>query len=662
MNEYVSVRNATKLRDKDYLVLLSRQFPNIASASTEIINLSAIMNLPKGTEHFISDIHGEYESFNHVIRNASGVIRTKIDDIFGSTLMENEKKTLATLIYYPEEKLQELEKCQTLTKDWYRITLFRLLQVCKLVSTKYTRSKVRKALPKDFAYILDELINENENRLNKHEYYNKIIDSIIELDRSEAFITAIGKLIQRLAIDRLHILGDIYDRGPGADIIVDTLMDYHSVDITWGNHDILWMGATAGSKACVANVVRIQARYDNLDVLEDSYGINMMPLAQLAMDQYSDSNLTKFMPKGDEIAEKSESEVRLIAMMHKAISIIQFKIEGQLIMEHPEYKMEERLLLDKIDYEKGTIMLGDTEYPLNDTGFPTIDPKDPYKLTDQEEYVMSRLTASFEHSKRMDEHMRFMFTKGSMYLIFNGNLLFHGCNPMEDDGSFMEVEIDGEKYKGRAAFDKFEQLSRSGYFNVDEKEKKVGQDTMWYLWCGPKSPLFGKERMTTFERYFVDDKATHVEQKNNYFTLREDETILKTIFEDFGLDYNTGHIINGHVPVKVKKGESPVKAKGKIFVIDGGFARAYQKETGIAGYTLIYNSQGMHLASHEPFTSTQNAIEEEKDILSTITIVERTKRRQIISETDIGSELQGQINDLRQLLEAYRNGLVKEKD
>ncbi len=662
MNEYVSVRNATKLRDKDYLVLLSRQFPNIASASTEIINLSAIMNLPKGTEHFISDIHGEYESFNHVIRNASGVIRTKIDDIFGSTLMENEKKTLATLIYYPEEKLQELEKCQTLTKDWYRITLFRLLQVCKLVSTKYTRSKVRKALPKDFAYILDELINENENRLNKHEYYNKIIDSIIELDRSEAFITAIGKLIQRLAIDRLHILGDIYDRGPGADIIVDTLMDYHSVDITWGNHDILWMGAAAGSKACVANVVRIQARYDNLDVLEDSYGINMMPLAQLAMDQYSDSNLTKFMPKGDEIAEKSESEVRLIAMMHKAISIIQFKIEGQLIMEHPEYKMEERLLLDKIDYEKGTIMLGDTEYPLNDTGFPTIDPKDPYKLTDQEEYVMSRLTASFEHSKRMDEHMRFMFTKGSMYLIFNGNLLFHGCNPMEDDGSFMEVEIDGEKYKGRAAFDKFEQLSRSGYFNVDEKEKKVGQDTMWYLWCGPKSPLFGKERMTTFERYFVDDKATHVEQKNNYFTLREDETILKTIFEDFGLDYNTGHIINGHVPVKVKKGESPVKAKGKIFVIDGGFARAYQKETGIAGYTLIYNSQGMHLASHEPFTSTQNAIEEEKDILSTITIVERTKRRQIISETDIGSELQGQINDLRQLLEAYRNGLVKEKD
>lgn len=662
MNEYVSVRNATKLRDKDYLVLLSRQFPSIASASTEIINLSAIMNLPKGTEHFISDIHGEYESFNHVIRNASGVIRTKIDDIFGSTLMENEKKTLATLIYYPEEKLQELEKCQTLTKDWYRITLFRLLQVCKLVSTKYTRSKVRKALPKDFAYILDELINENEDRLNKHEYYNKIIDSIIELDRSEAFITAIGKLIQRLAIDRLHILGDIYDRGPGADIIVDTLMDYHSVDITWGNHDILWMGAAAGSQACVANVVRIQARYDNLDVLEDSYGINMMPLAQLAMDHYSDANLSKFMPKGDEIAEKSENEIRLIAMMHKAISIIQFKIEGQLIMAHPEYKMEERLLLDKIDYEKGTIMLGDTEYSLNDNGFPTIDPLDPYRLTEQEEYVMSRLTASFEHSKRMDEHMRFMFTKGAMYLIFNGNLLFHGCNPMEEDGSFMEVNIDGEKYKGRAAFDKFEQLSRSGYFNVDEKEKKVGQDTMWYLWCGPKSPLFGKERMTTFERYFVDDKTTHVEQKNNYFTLREDETILKSIFDDFGLDYNTGHIINGHVPVKVKKGESPVKAKGKIFVIDGGFAKAYQKETGIAGYTLIYNSQGMHLASHEPFTSTQNAIEEEKDILSTITIVERTKQRQIISETDIGSELQGQINDLRQLLEAYRNGLVKEKD
>lgn len=652
----------SKLRDKDYLILLSKHFPNIAAASTEIINLSAILNLPKGTEHFISDIHGEYESFNHVIRNASGVIRTKIEDIFGSTLMENEKKTLATLIYYPEEKLQELEKKGPLTKDWYRITLLRLLQVCKLVSTKYTRSKVRKALPKDFSYILDELINENENRLNKHEYYNKIIDSIIELNRSNAFIVAISRLIQRLAVDRLHILGDIYDRGPGADIIIDTLMKHHSVDITWGNHDILWMGAAAGSRASVANVVRIQARYDNLDVLEDSYGINMMPLAQLAMSEYQGQTLTKFMPRGDEVKEKSEDEIRLIAMMHKAIAIIQFKIEGQLIKEHPEYHMEERLLLDKIDFEKGTIRLRDGEFPLNDTDFPTIDPNDPYKLTDHEEYVISRLTSSFMHSKRMDEHMRFMFAKGSMYLIFNGNLLFHGCNPLNEDGTFMEVDIDGHIYKGREAFSKFDQMARSGYFNDDPDEKKAGQDAMWYLWCGPKSPLFGKERMTTFERYFVDDKATHVEEKNKYFELREKEEVLRRIFEDFGLDYETGHVVNGHVPVKVKKGESPIKAKGKIFVIDGGFSRAYQKETGIAGYTLIYNSQGMHLAIHEPFTSTQVAIEEEKDILSTITIVERTKQRQIISETDIGYELKGQISDLLQLLEAYRNGLLKEKN
>ncbi|WFF72971.1 fructose-1,6-bisphosphatase [Proteiniclasticum sp. QWL-01] len=660
MSEQMNLYEITKTRDLDYLKLLSRQFPNIATASTEVINLSAILNLPKGTEHFISDIHGEWESFNHVMRNASGVIRTKIDDIFGNTLMAHEKKTLATLIYYPDEKLEEIEKDGPMSKDWYRITLFRLLQVCKLVSTKYTRSKVRKALPKDFAYILEELIHENENRLNKAEYYNGIIDSIIDLDRAKAFIVAISELIQRLSVDRLHIMGDIYDRGPGADLVMDSMMDYHTLDITWGNHDILWMGAAAGSESCVANVVRIQARYDNLDVLEDSYGINLMPLAQLAMDVYDGQNLAKFMPRGDSIAEKSPKEIDLIAKMHKAISIIQFKVEGQLILANPDFHMEERLLLDKIDFAQGTVRLAGGEYPLNDTDFPTVDPSDPYRLTEEEEWAMKKITQSFVNSNRLDEHVRFLFSKGSMFLTFNGNLLFHGCMPLNEDGTFMALNIEGTSYRGQAAFEKFEQMARMAYFSRKEEDRELGRNIMWYLWCGEKSPLFGKKRMTTFERYFVDDKTTHVEEKNPYFDLREQEDVLRHIFEDFGLKYETAHIINGHVPVKVKKGESPVKANGKVFVIDGGFAKAYQKETGIAGYTLIYNSQGMHLAMHEPFESTQIAISEEKDILSTITIVEKTRLRQLIADTDIGAELKGQINDLCQLLDAYRSGRIKE--
>ena len=661
MSEHLKIHEITTARDLDYLKLLARQFPNIATASTEIINLSAILNLPKGTEHFISDIHGEWESFNHVIRNASGVIRAKIDDIFGSTLMAQEKKTLATLIYYPDEKLEEIEKEGPMSKDWYRITLFRLLEVCKLVTTKYTRSKVRKALPKDFAYILDELIHENENRLNKADYYNGIIDSIIELDRAKAFIIAISEVIQRLSVDRLHIMGDIYDRGSGSHLVMDSMMNYHSLDITWGNHDILWMGAAAGSEACICNVVRIQARYDNLDMLEDSYGINLMPLAQLAVDIYDNSNLGKFMPKGDSIAEKSTKEIELIAKMHKAIAIMQFKVEGQLIKAHPEFNMDERLLLDKIDLEKGTILLESGEYPLNDTDFPTLDPNDPYRLTEEEEWALRRITQSFINSNRLDEHVRFLFSKGSMFLTYNGNLLFHGCMPLNEDGSFMTLNIGGEQYKGRAGFEKFEQLVRRGYFSRNEANRELGRGVMWYLWCGEKSPLFGKKRMTTFERYFVDEKETHLEEKNPYFEIRDNEAILRSIFEDFGLKYETGHIVSGHVPVKVKKGENPVKAGGKVLVIDGGFAKAYQDQTGIAGYTLIYNSYGMVLASHEPFESTEIAIKEEKDILSTTILVERAKYRQFIYDTDVGAELKAQINDLLQLVAAYRNGRVKER-
>ena len=659
MSENLNLPYSQITRDIDYLALLSKQFPGIASASTEVINLSAILNLPKGTEHFISDIHGEWESFNHVIRNASGVIRNKIDIIFGNTLMESEKKTLATLIYYPDQKLEDIEKDGRMSEEWYRITLFRLLQVCKLVSTKYTRSKVRKAMPKDFAYILEELIHENETMLNKAEYYNRIIDSIIELDRAKAFIVAISEVIQRLAVDRLHILGDIFDRGDGADLVIDSLMKYHSLDFTWGNHDILWMGAAAGSRSCIANVVRIQARYDNLDVLEDSYGINLMPLIQLAMDYYSDTKLDKFMPRGGNLGEKSQKEIEMIARMHKAVAVLQFKLEGQLIMENPDFHMEERLLLDKIDYEQGTIRLGDEVYPLNDTHFPTIDPNEPYRLTEEEEWAISRVTQSFKNSNRLDEHIRFLFSKGSMYMTFNGNLLFHGCIPLKPDGSFMGLTFEGKTYEGRAAFRKFEQIARMAYFSRNEVERKKGRDIMWYLWCGEKSPLFGKKRMTTFERYFVDDKTTHTEEKTPYFDLREREDVIRNIFVDFGLNYESAHIINGHVPVKVRKGESPIKANGKVIVIDGGFAKAYQKETGIAGYTLIYNSHGMHLASHEPFENTEKAIMDEKDILSTSTIVEHTHSRPLIADTDIGAELKTQISDLKQLLDAYQSGLIK---
>lgn len=655
MNNFIGVK-----RDLDYLKLLSKQFPNVASASSEIINLAAILNLPKGTEHYISDIHGEFESFNHVIKNASGVIKSKIEDIFGNTLMEGEKKTLATLIYYPEEKLEEIENNEKPTKDWYRITLFRLIQVCKVVSTKYTRSKVRKALPKDFAYILEELIHEDANRLNKFEYYNGIIETIINLDRFKAFIVAISKLIQRLSVDRLHVIGDIYDRGPRADVVMDTIIDYHSVDIQWGNHDIIWMGAHAGLAGCMCNVVRISARYDNLDMLEDNYGINLISLARLAMDHYVGTNLKNFMPKGESVQEKSKSEIELIAAIHKAIAIIQFKIEGQIIKRRPDFNMESRLLLDKMDLEKGTINIEGKEYELNDKYFPTVDPKDPYKLTSQEENVVKRLLSSFENSNRLEKHISYLFSKGSLFLVFNSNLLFHGCIPLKEDGSFECLEINGKEYYGKEFMVKIEQLIRSAYMNQDKEEMSEGQDLIWYLWCGKKSPIFGKTKMTTFERYFIDDKEAHKEEKNPYYKYVEDEKTLRMIFEEFDLDYDTSHIINGHVPVKVKKGETPIKGDGKVFVIDGGFSRAYQKETGIAGYTLIYNSQGMHLSSHEPFESTRKAIIEEKDILSTRKIVERSKDRLTVSDTDIGKELINQISDLKQLLDSYRNGLLKE--
>ena len=647
--------------DFKYLKLLAKQYPNITSASTEIINLQAILNLPKGTEHFISDIHGEYESFSHVLRNASGVIKNHITYIFGTSLRDSEKKTLATLIYYPEQKLEEIKKTESDMNDWYKITLHRLVTICKVMSAKYTRSKVRKALPQDFAYIIEELLHEDSTGDDKELYYNQIIESIVRLDQADRFITAISHLIQRLAIDRLHVIGDIYDRGPNAAKIMDILENYHSIDVQWGNHDISWMGAAAGCQALICNVIRIQARYCNLDTIEDAYGINLIPLATFAMEKYADDPCTYFLPKNSDADMLTDKEVQLTAKMHKAISIMQFKMEAQIIKRHPEFGMEGRLLLDKIDFEKGTINIKGVDYPMLDMNFPTIDPKDPFSLSEEDQDVMDKIKSSFVNSGDLQRHVRFLLSNGSIYNIFNSNLLYHGCIPLNADGSLKEVNFRGKRLKGKDYLDAVERVMREGYYTIPHSEtKRECLDLMWYLWCGENSPLFGKDAMTTFERYFIEDKATHVENKSPYYERRDEESVCRAILENFGLNPDKSHIINGHVPVKVKKGESPIKANGKLFVIDGGFAKAYQKETGIAGYTLIYNSHGLVLVSHEPFESREKAIAEEKDIHSSTVALQYSQARIMVSNTDIGAELKKNISELDKLVSAYRSGLIKE--
>ena len=646
-----------------YLKLLSKQYSSISKASAEIINLKAILNLPKGTEHFLSDIHGEYEPFVHVLKNASGVVKRKIEELFGNSMIESERRRLATLVYYPEQKLDLIEKEETQEEieDFYRITIHRLIELLRYCSSKYTRSKVRKFLPEDFRYIIEELLHPDSTSPHKDEYYKSIVDNIIEIDRARVFIIEVSKAIQKLVIDRLHIVGDIYDRGPRPDIIMDTLINYHNVDIQWGNHDILWMGAAAGQKVCVANAIRISARYANLDIVEDIYGINILPLATFAMDVYKDDPCTEFIPKMSD-DEASKTEKSLIAKMHKAISIIQFKLEAEVIKRRPEYEMDHRLLLDKVNYEEGTINLKGKTYKLKDTNFPTIDPKDPYKLTDWEEQVIEKLATSFENSDKLQKHVGFLFSKGSIYLKTNGNLLVHGCVPLTDDGDFMSMRIKNRVYKGRALMDKMESYLRKGYFlEKNHPEKEYGKDMMWYLWTGKCSSLFGKDDMTTYERYFIAEKESHKENKNPYYTLREEDKVLRRIFDEFELDFESGHIINGHVPVKSKNGESPVKAGGKILAIDGGFSRAYQGKTGIAGYTLIYNSQMMQLVSHEPFSSAEDSIKNEKDILSTSIIVENRANRMFVRDTYDGKKIIQEINDLKMLLLAYKKGLIKEK-
>ena len=646
--------------DLRYIKSLAKQYPTVAAAATEIINLQAILSLPKGTEHFITDIHGEYDQFQHVIKNGSGAIKRKIEDEFGNAISAGEKKAIATLIYYPEQKLEQVIKEEENMDDWYKVTLYRLIKICKNASSKYTRSKVRKALPKDFAYVIEELLTGRPDVSDQEAYYNEIIRSVIRTGRAPELIVAFCNLIRRLVVDHLHVVGDIFDRGPYPNLIMDTLMSHHSVDIQWGNHDVSWMGAGAGNPACICNVIRISAKYGNLNLLEDSYGINLVPLARFAMSRYDKDPCTCF--KLD--YREDEYDIRdamLDEKMHKAITMIQFKLEGQLIKRNPCYQMQNRLLLDKIDIEKGTICLDGKDYPLRDTNFPTVDWNDPYQLSSEEADVMDRLKTAFLNCEKLQKHIRFLFTQGSLYKIYNGNLLYHGCVPMNEDGSFTKVNLYEKEYEGRQLYDALESYARKGYYAIDPQEKQKGLDILWFIWENQNSPVFGKGKMTTFERYFITDKSTHGEPKNPYYRLYETEEVVNRILAEFGLCGEEAHIINGHIPVEAKKGESPVKCNGKLLVIDGGFSKAYQPKTGIAGYTLIYNSYGLVLAAHEPFESVEKAVYDGSDIVSHTILVQHVVKRKTVADTDNGKVMQESIKELEGLLHAYREGMIVER-
>ena len=651
-------------RDMHYLQLLSTSFPTIASAATEIINLEAILNLPKGTEHFLADLHGESQAFQHVLKNASGNIRRKVSELFKGDIREAERRELCTLIYYPEEKLELIKAADEDIDDWYHITIHRLVAVCRDVSSKYTRSKVRKSLPEGFAYIIEELLHERTDDIDKAAYVSVIVDSIISTGRADDFIIALCNVIQRLAIDQLHILGDIYDRGPGAHIILDTLRQYHSWDIQWGNHDMLWMGAAAGNNACICNVLRLSLRYANLATLEEGYGINLVPLATFAMETYGDDPCEEFIPRlltGNTLDEKT---MRLTAQMHKAISVIQFKKEALIFHRRPEWQMEDRCLLEHIDYERGVCTIDGKEYEMTSCHFPTIDPQHPEELTAEEHALMERLHHSFRVCEKLQKHVKMLLSHGCMYNVCNQNLLFHASCPLNEDGSLKEVELyKGERYSGHELMHNIGMMVRAAFENDTDRELRLwARDYFLYLWCGKDSPLFDKSKMATFERYFLTDKSTYKEEKGYYFQLRDDEAVCDRILDAFGVKGENRHIINGHVPIHASKGENPIKANGKLMVIDGGFSEAYHKETGIAGYTLVYHSRGFQLVQHEPFMSAQDAIQRGLDIKSTTQLVELSAHRMLVADTDKGAELRSQIADLRELLYAYRHGILKEKN
>ena len=648
--------------DARYLRLLAEKFPTISSAATEIINLEAILSLPKGTEHFLSDLHGESTAFTHVLKNASGVIRRKVDEVYGMTLREADKNELCTLIYYPEEKLKLVRETEKDLDDWYRITLHQVVEVARVVSVKYSRSKVRKLLTEDFAYVIEELLHESVTEADRQDYYNAIINSIVDINRADELIVAICNLIHALVIDTLHIVGDIFDRGPGAGKILELLCNYHDFDIQWGNHDIEWMGAAAGNAALIATVLRVSIRYANVETLEEGYSINLLPLATLAIDTYGNDPCTQFLTKDFENNPRLKRSAMLMARMHKAISIIQFKLEGQIIKRHPEYHMDDRLLLDKIDPEKGTIRIGDKDYPLTDTYLPSIDWNDPYKLCPGEQIVMDQLLHSFRHSERLQKHLRCLYQHGSLFLTRNNCLLYHAAIPLNGDGSFKEVEVRGKKYKGRELMENIDQVIREAYFApVGTALRNDSLDYMWYLWCGADSPLYHKDKMTTFERYFIADKETYKEVKGAYYVRANEKETCARILEEFGLDPKKSRIINGHTPVRTLKGETPVRAGGMRLVIDGGFSKPYHETTGIAGYTLIYNSHGIQLVEHESFETKEKAIREGTDIHSRVQLEEFKYHRMLVRDTDRGHELEEQILNLQKLLMAYRHGVIKEK-
>lgn len=651
--------------DLRYLQLLAHTYPTIAAASTEIINLQAILNLPKGTEHFLADLHGEYRAFQHVLKNASGNIRRKVSDLFGQALRETEKRELCTLIYYPEQKLELVKATEQDLDDWYQVTIHQLVSVCRDVASKYTRAKVRKSLPQEFSYIIEELLHENADDADKAAYVGVVISSIVATGRADDFIVAIAGVIQRLAIDQLHILGDIYDRGTGAHIIMDTLAAYHQWDITWGNHDILWMGASAGNDACICNVIRLSLRYANLRTLEDGYGINLVPLATFAMETYGDDPCEEFQPNpSGRNANLDEKTLRLTAQMHKAIAILQFKMEEEIIGRHPEWNMQNRLLLSAIDTGRSTCRIDGQEYTLTSCHFPTLD-RQSTALTTEERELMRKLRHSFRVSEKLQQHVRLLLSHGCMYSVCNGNLLYHASVPLNADGSLRQVRItpDGPAYCGKELLHNIGMLIRSAFqSDTPKNERQYASDYFLYLWCGPDSPLFDKSKMATFERYFLSDQSTWHEEKGHYFKLRDDEQVVEKILDAFGVKGENRHIINGHVPVHAADGENPIKANGRLMVIDGGFSQPYHKTTGIAGYTLVYHSRGFELVQHEPFLSTSDAIRRGTDIKSTRKIVEMANHRMLVADTDKGKELRQQVADLKRLLYAYRHGVIKEKE
>lgn len=651
-----------------YLAQLAKDYPTVAAASEEIINLQAILKLPKPTEHFMSDLHGEYEAFTHILGNASGVIKEKVDRVLSDVMTPAERAEFATLIYYPAQKLAQLKPLQNDLEGWYRIMLYRLIDVCRMVSSKYTRSFVRKRLPRGFAYIIDELLHAHFEDHDKELYYGRILSSILDVGRADEFIVALAQLIQKLAVFRLHIVGDLFDRGPRPDIILDELMAHHSVDIQWGNHDVEWMGAAAGSAVCIASVIHVTLSYNNLETLEDGYGINLRPLSLFAEELYRDADVSCFMPKLQDAGEYAPIDLLRVARMHKAIAVMLFKLECAAIARNPAFDMADRALLTRVDYVAQTITIDGTEYRMRDCDFPTVDPKAPALLTAQEQDVLQKLCQSFAQSERLQRHIRFLYANGSMYRISNGNLLFHGAIPLAPTGELQEVVFGGKSYKGRAWLDKCERMARQGYFSPEgSPARRQGQDFLWYLWCGKHSPVFGRDKMATFESVFIGEESACAERKNPYYQLVEStqdgeaERTVLMLFAEFGLDSTRGHIVNGHVPVRAGQGESPVKAGGRLVVIDGGFCKAYHRRTGIAGYTLVSSSRGLSLRSHGTFESVSHAIADNMDILSSVNVFETNEKRLCVEDTDEGARLREQIADLKSLLQAYAEGALSEQ-